>query len=89
MFRNKEEELKHLRKKLIFTNIIGSPGPILVGLGLYGKFDANGDAFISILNNQDYVHGFIVVGGIIMLWEIFTMIPLVQRKSELMNKKNA
>ena len=88
MFRNKEEELKHIQKKLLITNIIGVPGAILVGLGLYGKFGANGDAFISILNDQNYVHGFIVAGGIIMIWEFFTMIPLTKRKTELMNKEN-
>ena len=88
MFRNKEEELKHLQKKLLIKNIISTPGAILFGLGLYGKFGANGDAFISILNNQNYAHGFIVIGGIIMIWEIFTMILLIKRKSVLMKKEN-
>jgi len=42
-----EEKVKQL-KKLALLDI---PGSILIGLGLYGKFAANGHAFHPFLNN--------------------------------------
>jgi len=88
MFKSKKEELKYIQKNFILTNIIGAPGTILLGLGLYGIFGANGDAFIAILNNKNYAYGFVVVGGIIMIWEVFSIIRLLKRKSELENQEN-
>ena len=88
MYRNTEEELQHLQKKIIMFNILGAPGAILFGLGLYGLFGAKGDAFIPILNNLNVVYSFIAVGAITMIWEFAVTIPLLKRKSEIARKGN-
>ncbi len=88
MYRNTEEESQHLQKKIIIYNILGAPGAILLGLGLYGLFGAQGDAFIPILNNLNVVYGFIAVGAIIMIWEFAMTIPLLKRKSEIVKEEN-
>ena len=88
MYRNTEEELQHLQKKIIMFNILGAPGAILLGLGLYGLFGAEGNAFIPILNDLDIVYGFIVLGAIIMVWEFLVTIPLLKRKVEIAKKAN-
>ena len=88
LYRNTEEELKHIQKKIVIYNIIGAPGAILLGLGLYGLFGAQGNAFIPILNNLDVVYGFITTGAIIMIWEFLATIPLLKRKAEIAKKRN-
>jgi len=88
MHRDTTEELQHLQKKVLIFNILGAPGAILFGLGLYGLFGANGDAFIPILNNINVVYGFLAVGAIIMIWEFVVIIPLLKRRSEIANKEN-
>ena len=87
MHRDTDEEVRHIQKKLILINILGTPGAILLGLGLYALFEGRGDAFIDILNDKNTVYGFIVVGALIMLWEMVTMVSLHKRKSELREKK--
>lgn len=79
MFRSKEEEQKYIQKKMLAASLLGAPGTILLGLGLYGKFDANGEAFVSVLNNPAYVNGFIVLGGVIMIWEFVVVFRLAKR----------
>jgi hypothetical protein len=83
MFKSKDEELRRIQKKFILTSIIGAPGGILVAFGLYGIFGANGDAFIAILNDRNYAEGFVVAGGLIMLWQMITVVRLVKRRSEI------
>ena len=88
MHHGKEQELKQIQKKLVLVNLIDAPGAILAGLGLYGVFGADGDAFIDLLNDRGIAYGAIIVGGMIMLWSILKMFPLLKRKAELMREKN-
>ena len=87
MYRNTEEELQHLHKKIVMFNILGTPGAILFGLGLYGLFGAKGNAFIPILNNLEIVYGCIAIGVIIMIWEFIAIFPLLRRRSEIAKNK--
>ncbi len=88
MYRNTEEEIQHLHKKIIMFNILGFPGPVLFGLGLYGLFGAEGNAFIPMLNNLNIVYSCIAIGAIIMIWEFIAIIPLLKRRSEIARNKN-
>ena len=88
MFRTNEEELQYINKKIVMINLLATPGAILLGLGLYGLFGAQGNAFIDILNNQNVVYGCLVVGAVIMLWEFVAVIRLLIRKSEITKNKN-
>ena len=47
---NKEQRLKEIDREIVKVGIIDAPGTILVGLGLYGKFAARGEAFHPLLN---------------------------------------
>ena len=42
MYLSKDEELKQIQRKLLITSSIDAPGAILMGLGLYGVFGADG-----------------------------------------------
>lgn len=80
---SKEEELNHIRTKIIVLQVIDFPGAIMLGLGLYALFGANGNAFIDILNNQTVAYALTGSGAAIMVWVMVKMIPLFKRKAEL------
>lgn len=89
MYVNKDEELRQIQRKLLITSIIDAPGAILMGLGLYGVFGADGNAFLDILNNQDIAFGAIAVGGAIMAWALVKMAFLLKRRAEISSARNA
>lgn len=83
MHKDKDEELRQIQRKLVILNIIDVPGAILAGLGLYGVFGANGNAFLEILNDQNIAYAAILVGGAIMAWTFFQILTLLKRKAEI------
>ncbi len=83
-----EEELQRIKKKIIILNLLGTPGLILLGLGLYGLFGANGDAFHPALNNSNVIYSFIGVGAVSQIWEFTRYLSLLKKKAELINDKN-
>ena len=86
---NSEVELKQLKKRIILMQIIGAPGAILLGLGLYGVFGANGNAFHPLLNDKNIVAGLVVVGVAIEVWQLVVLIPLFKKQIKLMNERDA
>ena len=45
---NPEERLKEIQKEITKVVMLESPGTIMVGVGLYAKFAANGDTGIEL-----------------------------------------
>ncbi|WP_126456016.1 hypothetical protein [Sulfuriflexus mobilis] len=84
-----EEQLKHIKSKIVKIQIIGAPGTILLGLGLYGMFGAQGNAFHPLLNDLNIVYGLLGVGATIALWQLFTLIPLWRKQSRLVKESSA
>ena len=84
-----KEELNQIQKNIFKLNLIGSFGAILLGLGLYGIFGADGDAFHPLLNDSNFVYGILTVGVVIQIWEFSKLIPLLKRKHKLANEKNS
>ena len=85
---NNEAELKHIKRRIILTQITGTPGAILLGIGLYGVFGAHGNAFHPLLNNKSVVAGLLVIGAAIEIWQFYVLIPLIKKQIKLLNKKN-
>ncbi len=83
-----EDELNSIRKELIKTQIIGAPGMILVGLGLYGAFGAKGNAFHPFLNDLNNCYAIFAVGGAIAVWEGIKVAQLTKRQSKLNKQQN-
>ena len=83
-----EEELVGIKKKIIKTQLIGTPGAILIGLGLYGMFGANGDAFHPLLNNEVFVQRILIIGAVIEIWQFYVLMPLFKRQSKLAKNTN-
>ncbi len=87
MIQDYEAELKSIKKKIVKTQIIGAPGAIFIGLGLYGIFGANGNAFHPLLNDKSIVNSLLIVGVAIELWQIYIIIPLFKKQAKLVREK--
>jgi hypothetical protein len=81
-------EVTNIKKEIIKTQIIGALGTILVGLGLYGVFGAQGNAFLLLLNELDNCYAILVVGGAIVVWEAIRILKLTRRQSEISRQLN-
>lgn len=68
---DKEQQLNRLKSKMIKVQVIEAPGSILFGLGVYGKFVANGEAFIPFLNDSSNVNACLILGGALMAWGMY------------------
>ena len=77
---SKEERLNEIQKEIIKVNIIDAPACILVGLGLYGKFGANGDAFHPLLNDASTTTWMLILGGAVCVWSAFKIFSLAKEK---------
>lgn len=78
-----EERISKIDRDIVMTGVIDAPGSILVGLGLYAKFAANGNAFHPLLNNQDLVNLMLAIGGAILIWGGVRSVLLVLEKGRL------
>ncbi|WP_127474905.1 hypothetical protein [Sulfurivermis fontis] len=80
---DREKEAKDIERKLLWVSVIDTPGAILVGLALYGKFAADGNAFHPLLNNDSVLAAMFAVGGAIMAWGVWQVIALSRRRAKL------
>jgi len=55
----------------------------MLGLGLYAKFAADGDAFHPLLNNDSVVNSMLVAGAAMMLWGGYKVFTLARDKARL------
>jgi hypothetical protein len=78
-----KERIKEIQKEIVKVSIMEFPGPVMLGLGLYGKFAAEGDAFLPILNDQTVVTVLLMLGVAIMAWGVLRIISLVKESAEL------
>lgn len=78
-----QEERNKLKKEYTQTQIIGAPGMILIGLGLYGVFGAKGNAFHPILNDLNTCYAMLAVGGVIAAWEAVTVFKISRKQAAL------
>ena len=53
---------------------------LLLGLGLYGKFAAKGNAFHPLLNDANTVNALLVLGGLGMMWGAYQVMTLRRQK---------
>lgn len=80
---DRERRIKEIEKRVMIVGIIDAPGAIMVGLGLYAKFGANGDPFLPILGNENFVNVMLGIGMLIMVWGGYQALKLSREKSRL------
>jgi len=84
---NEDLQIKEIDRKIMTVGILDMPGTALLGLGLYAKFAANGDAFHPLLNDPSIVNGMLALGAVISVWAVYQVINLTRKKAALLNKQ--
>ncbi len=72
-----------IQKKIIFLIVLDLPASIMIGLGLYGKFAANGDAFHPLLNDASVVNALLTVGVVLMGFCAYKVLSLIKQRNQL------
>lgn len=83
---DKEQKLKNIAKYINRIKIIGSTGPILIGLAVYGIWGADGNAFHPLLNDTDVTYSMLGIGVAVVIWEFVKLIPLFKLRVRLASK---
>ncbi|GGX47767.1 hypothetical protein [Saccharospirillum salsuginis] len=79
------DDPKTIQKQLLKYQLFSTPAVVLIGLGLYGLFGAQGDAFLPILNDQGVVYSFLGGGIALEIWVLLKIIPLVRHRNRPSN----
>lgn len=79
------DEIKALQREMIKVSILEAPGSVLLGLGLYARFGADGEPFLPILADESVVMGMLVAGGAIVLWGSLRFVMIGKRRKALEN----
>ncbi|MEE4244852.1 MAG: hypothetical protein V2I33_05550 [Kangiellaceae bacterium] len=82
-----DERRKELRSRQIKIQLLEAPGAIIMGLGLYAEFSAEGKAFHPVLNDSNVVLGLLIVGGAIMAWGAYKTF-LIAREMAALQKRD-
>jgi hypothetical protein len=53
MYSSKDDELRAIKGKIATTQVIGTTGAILLGLGLHSLLGGNGDFLHPLLKNHE------------------------------------
>jgi len=83
-----QEKLHALKKQIIKVSIIDSTGSILLGLAMYARFAAKGNAFIPLLNDESVVMAMFIAGGAIMVWGFLKVLTITKHYQEIKNHKD-
>jgi hypothetical protein len=76
------DERALLRRKFIRLQVLEAPGPILIAVGLYGKYNV-GDVVHPVLNNADVTTAMLIIGFAIVAWGLPQIIRVLMRISAL------
>jgi len=74
---------KIIAKDMLRVSLFGTPGSIMLGLGLFGFFTEKPENLFYLLGEEYFVYGLLIVGGIIELWQMIEILR-IKRK----HKKN-
>lgn len=83
-----KNELEQTEKEILKLNILGIPGATFIGLSLYALFEAKGNAFHPLLNNQNFVYILLAAGIMIEIWQLTKLLPLFKKRAKLAKQES-
>lgn len=82
-----DQPLRQIKSKILQVQLFGAPGAMILGLGLYGLFGANGNAFHPLLNDMRVVYSLIAAGVAMELWQFMQLLPLLRQQAKIISDK--
>ncbi|MEM7359903.1 MAG: hypothetical protein AAF431_12455 [Pseudomonadota bacterium] len=78
-----DARLKEIEKKIAFYQLLSIPLMIMIGLGLYALYGADGEPIFEILNNKIFVYSMIAFGVVGEIKNFSKLLPLWREKAIL------
>ena len=88
MVERNNQQLANIKREILKTQVFGIPAALLLGLGLYGLFAANGNAFHPLLETPNVVYGMLVTGAILEVLQMYRLIPLLKEQARIVSESN-
>ena len=82
-----EGRIKEINNEIMKTQLIYSPGVIMLGLSFYGLWGAKGDAFHPLLNNPSFNYSLLAIGAFIANFEAIKLSKLA-KEIKILKSKN-
>lgn len=79
MHQEAEKASQSINKQILKLQLLEMPAMLILGLGLYAKF-SDGNAFHPLLNKPAIANGFIILGGLLVLWCTYQVAMLILKK---------
>jgi Mg/Co/Ni transporter MgtE len=73
-------------REMVFAQVIGVIGTVLIGFGLYGYF-LDGSHLHPLLNSSDVTLTMIIVGVVLWAAELRLLIPILLRMAKQQGRK--
>lgn len=77
----RDEKRKEIDRQIATISMISTPGPILLGLGLLGKFSEPEAVPFEFLQDAGTVNAMLVIGGVIFVASSLATLKLALKKS--------
>lgn len=81
-----QEQQKQLKKQLLITHLLGLPGTLMLGLGVYGVFIADGNGFHPFFDNVENSYYLLAAGVAISIWEAMRIIAIRKKLTQPKDK---
>ena len=89
MAKHNGQQLAAIKREILKTQLFGIPAALLLGLGLYGLFAANGNAFHPLLDNRNIVYAMLIAGVILEVLQMYRLIPVLKEQARIVSDSNA
>ncbi|MDH5786497.1 MAG: hypothetical protein OEZ16_12940 [Chromatiales bacterium] len=83
-----DAELKAVKKQIIKYQLMGAPGALFLGIGLYGLFIPDSGEVFSFLKDRVVVYTIFTSGVVIELWQLYVLFPLFKKQVKLTRERD-
>lgn len=81
---NQDESFRRINRQLVLVYVLGAPGLVLLGLGLYALIGAaSGELVHPILNDKKVVYACFIAGGALQVWQAWRVLKLRRERLRL------
>lgn len=83
-----DTELMAVKKQIIKYQLMGAPGALFLGIGLFGLLSEGSGEVLSFLKDKMVVYSIFGSGVVIELWQIYVLFPLFKKQVKLTRERD-